>query len=66
MILPLPGGWFGALHDPQIGQAILLIHRGPARAWTVASLAGEVAMSTSVMRSHHVAEPHLSRGQTRQ
>ncbi len=40
-------GWVGALHDPQIGRAISLVHRDPARAWTVESLAQEVALSRS-------------------
>jgi len=40
-------GWLGALRDPQIGHAISLIHRHPARSWTLASLAAEVAMSRS-------------------
>lgn len=40
-------GWLGALQDKQIGYAILLIQRNPARGWTVASLADEVAMSRS-------------------
>jgi AraC-like DNA-binding protein len=40
-------GWLGALQDRQIGRAIALIHRDPARAWSVASLANEVAMSRS-------------------
>ena len=40
-------GWLGALRDPQVGRAITLIHRDPARAWTVESLATEVAMSRS-------------------
>lgn len=40
-------GWIGALHDPQIGKAISLVHRDPARAWTVESLAHEVALSRS-------------------
>jgi AraC-like DNA-binding protein len=40
-------GWLGALQDPQIGRAIALIHREPAREWTVASLADELAMSRS-------------------
>jgi AraC-like DNA-binding protein len=40
-------GWLGALQDPQIGRAISLIHRDPAREWTVASLARELAMSRS-------------------
>lgn len=40
-------GWLGALQDHQIGRAITLIHRDPARDWTVASLADELAMSRS-------------------
>jgi len=40
-------GWLGALQDPQIGRAISLIHHDPARTWTVASLAAELAMSRS-------------------
>jgi AraC-like DNA-binding protein len=40
-------GWLGALQDAQIGRALALIHREPARAWTVASLAGELALSRS-------------------
>ena len=37
-------GWLGALRDPRIGRAFSLIHRVPARPWTVASLARELAM----------------------
>jgi AraC-like DNA-binding protein len=40
-------GWLGALQDHQIGRALSLIHRDPSRAWTVASLADELAMSRS-------------------
>lgn len=40
-------GWLGALHDDRIGPALLRIQREPARGWTVASLAREVAMSRS-------------------
>lgn len=40
-------GWLSALQNRQIGRAILLIHREPAKPWTVASLAREVAMSRS-------------------
>ena len=40
-------GWLGALEDPQIGRALTLIHGDPARDWTVASLAAELAMSRS-------------------
>jgi AraC-like DNA-binding protein len=41
-------GWLGALQDQQIGRALALIHRDPARAWTVGSLARELALSRSV------------------
>ncbi len=40
-------GWLGALQDEQIGNAILAIQREPERAWSVATLAQEVAMSRS-------------------
>ena len=40
-------GWLGALGDPQIGRAIAMIQRDPARSWTVAALADAVAMSRS-------------------
>lgn len=41
------GGWLGALRDEKIGRVLTAIHREPARAWSVASLADEVAMSRS-------------------
>lgn len=40
-------GWIAALHDPQIGKALSLMHRQPARDWRVESLALEVGMSRS-------------------
>ena len=53
-------GWLGALQDRQIGRALALIHREPARPWTVASLADEIAMSRSAFAARFtelVAEP---------
>jgi AraC-like DNA-binding protein len=53
-------GWLGALQDPQIGRAMTLIHRDPARDWTVASLAAELAMSRSAFAARFtelVGEP---------
>ena len=53
-------GWLGALSDEQIGRALSLIHAEPARAWTVASLAGELAMSRSAFAARFtelVGEP---------
>jgi len=53
-------GWLGALADQQIGHAITLIHRDPAREWTVATLADELAMSRSAFAARFtelVGEP---------
>jgi AraC-like DNA-binding protein len=55
-------GWLGALQDKQIGRAISLIHRDPARTWTLASLAAEVAMSRSAFAARFtdlVGEPAM-------
>jgi AraC-like DNA-binding protein len=55
-------GWLGALRDPQIGQALALVHAEPTRAWTVASLAREVAMSRSAFAARFtelVGEPAM-------
>jgi|AGTN01.3.fsa_nt_gi AraC-type DNA-binding domain-containing proteins len=38
-------GWLKGLADPEIGQALRLIHERPAAPWTVANLAKEVGMS---------------------
>ncbi|HZN92014.1 MAG TPA: AraC family transcriptional regulator [Myxococcales bacterium] len=40
-------GLLGALRDPQIAQALSLIHASPQTSWTVESLARKVAMSRS-------------------
>ncbi len=53
-------GWLGALHDPQLGRALTLIHRHPDHPWTVASLAAELAMSRSAFSARFtqvVGEP---------
>jgi AraC-like DNA-binding protein len=42
-------GWLAALRDPVVGQAMRLLHADPARAWTVADLAREVAVSRTVL-----------------
>ncbi|MCY1022495.1 AraC family transcriptional regulator [Pyxidicoccus sp. MSG2] len=55
-------GWLGALQDPQLGRVLMLIHRDPARAWTLASLAKEVAMSRSAFAARFtelVGEPAM-------
>jgi AraC-like DNA-binding protein len=56
-------GWLGAMQDAQVGRAISLIHRDPARGWTVAALAEEVAMSRSAFAARFtelVGEPAMT------
>jgi AraC-like DNA-binding protein len=56
-------GWLGALRDREIGRALALVHRDPARRWTVAALAGEVAMSRSAFAARFtelVGEPAMA------
>jgi AraC-like DNA-binding protein len=48
-------GWLGALHDRYIAEAIAHIHSEPARDWTVASLASELAMSRSAFAARFTA-----------
>lgn len=60
---PDQGGWLGALRDRQIGAALSLMHREPARAWSVAELAKEVSMSRSPFAAKFTAlvgEPPLT------
>src|SRR6187551_212324 len=56
-------GWLGALRDPQVGEALGLIHEAPQYRWTVAELAARVAMSRAVFARRFVAlvgEPPLT------
>lgn len=41
-------GWLGALRDDRLGRVLMLMHRRPEAAWTVASFAAEVRMSRSL------------------
>ncbi|MQQ33479.1 helix-turn-helix domain-containing protein [Pseudomonas sp. SZ57] len=41
-------GWLGALQDPRLSRAIVMMHRHPGRNWTVATLAHEARHSRSV------------------
>lgn len=57
------GGWFGALRDPQIGQALGLLHESPQHPWTVESLARKVGQSRAVFARRFadlVGEPPLT------
>ncbi|XYJ10037.1 AraC family transcriptional regulator [Telluria sp. B2] len=41
-------GWLAGLRDPQLGRALALIHRAPARPWTIDDLARAASLSRSV------------------
>jgi len=41
-------GWLTAVHDPQIGRALALIHRDPGALFTVEGLARQAGLSRSV------------------
>ncbi|HEV2235782.1 MAG TPA: AraC family transcriptional regulator, partial [Ktedonobacterales bacterium] len=41
-------GWLAALSDPQVGQALALMHRRAEERWTVATLAQAIHLSRSV------------------
>ncbi|WP_455377126.1 cupin domain-containing protein [Petrachloros mirabilis] len=42
-------GWLAGVRDPEVGKALALLHREPARPWTIALLASEVGLSRSVL-----------------
>ena len=48
-------GWLGALRDPRIARALTRLHGDPARAWSVAELAADCAMSRSAFAARFKA-----------
>jgi AraC-like DNA-binding protein len=55
-------GWFNALKDPQIGQALVLVQSQPDDPWTVESLACRVGLSRSTFSAKFkqlVGEPPM-------
>ena len=42
-------GWLAAARDPKVGQALALLHRQPARAWTLPDLARASGTSRTVL-----------------
>lgn len=55
-------GWLSALRDERVGKALALIHRNPAKGWTVEALARECHMSRSAFAARFtdlVGEPVL-------
>jgi AraC-like DNA-binding protein len=60
---PAQTGWLAGVRDPEVGKALALLHRHPARPWTIAGLAQEVGLSRSVLAArfrHYLGEPPIS------
>jgi len=56
-------GWLAGARDSEVGKALALMHRDPARPWTIADLAREVGISRSVLAErfrHYLNEPPMS------
>jgi AraC-like DNA-binding protein len=56
-------GWLAGARDSEVGKALALMHRHPARPWTIADLAKEVGISRSVLAErfhHYLGEPPIS------
>jgi len=52
---PDQSGWLAGARDPDVGNALALMHAQPTNAWTIAKLARSVGISRSVLaeRFHH-------------
>jgi len=56
-------GWLAGARDAEVGKALALMHRDPARPWTIAMLAKEAGVSRSVLAErfrHYLNEPPMS------
>ncbi len=56
-------GWLAGARDPEVGKALAMMHRHPARPWTIADLALESGVSRSVLAErfrHYLNEPPMS------
>src|SRR5262249_51533963 len=42
-------GWLAGVRDPEVGNALALLHRAPSKPWTIATLAQEIGVSRSVL-----------------
>ena len=56
-------GWLAGARDSEIGKSLALMHREPARPWTLAELAKEVGISRSVLAErfrHYLGESPIA------
>lgn len=59
---PAQTGWLAGVRDPEVGKAIGLLHREPARKWTIEELAAEVGVSRTVLAERfrqYLGEPPI-------
>src|SRR5246127_3788747 len=60
---PKQSGWLAGARDPEVGKTLALMHRNPARPWTIAALAQEAGVSRSVLAErfrHYLNEPPMA------
>ncbi len=60
---PEQTGWLAGARDAEVGKTLALMHRHPARPWTIASLAKEAGISRSVLAErfrHYLNEPPMA------
>ncbi len=56
-------GWLAGARHPEVGKALAMMHRHPARPWTIADLAKEAGISRSVLAErfgHYLGEPPMA------
>ena len=56
-------GWLAGARDPEVGNALALMHRKPAHPWTLADLANEAGISRSVLAERfrqYLGEPPMA------
>ena len=56
-------GWLAGARDPEVGNALALIHKRPEHRWTLADLAREAGLSRSVLAErfhHYLGEPPMA------
>jgi AraC-like DNA-binding protein len=59
---PEETNWLAGLRDPAVGKALSLLHRTPAKEWTLETLAKETGVSRSVLAerfNHFVGTPPM-------
>jgi len=60
---PEQTGWLAGARDSDVGKTLALMHRHPARPWTIATLAQEAGISRSVLAErfrHYLNEPPMA------